>query len=157
MSPLAETEGTRRAQGVRAGAEPLAFLLADPASAAELPREQVPTLLAQLAALQSMLATRLLTADPHDHRQHPDGPEEGSQLLTVPQVAALLAVPRAYAYELARRGVLPTVRIGPKYIRVPAAALREWVASLQEAGLDNPAQAVRSHRRGRRRGLDPRG
>ncbi len=36
-------------------------------------------------------------------------------------------------YELARRGEIPTVRVGKKYVRVPSAALERWVI---ESGLD---------------------
>ena len=51
---------------------------------------------------------------------------EGIQLLTVPQVAERLNLPESYAYDLARRGVIPVVRLG-KYVRVPLAELKAWV------------------------------
>ena len=45
---------------------------------------------------------------------------------TLPQVAERLNVPKSYAYDLARQGRLPTRRFG-KYVRVPEAALAEWL------------------------------
>jgi excisionase family DNA binding protein len=48
------------------------------------------------------------------------------RLLTIPQVAARLGVPAGYAYELARRGEIPTVRFG-KYVRVRSADLQSWI------------------------------
>ena len=56
-------------------------------------------------------------------------------LLTVPDVAARLSVPRAYVYALARRADLPAVRIG-RYIRIPDAALREWQEAKLKRSLD---------------------
>lgn len=52
--------------------------------------------------------------------------QDGGQLLTLPQVAKRLTIPEGYAYELARRGVLPVIRLG-KYVRVPLAELETWV------------------------------
>jgi excisionase family DNA binding protein len=52
--------------------------------------------------------------------------QDGGRLLTVPQVAERLTIPEGYAYELARRGILPVVRLG-KYVRVPLAELERWV------------------------------
>ena len=42
------------------------------------------------------------------------------------EVAVLIGVSRARAYELIAAGVLPSIRLGAS-IRVPATALREWV------------------------------
>jgi len=53
-------------------------------------------------------------------------------------VAELLAVPASYAYELARQGKLPTVRLG-KYVRVRASALAAWLAGQDTGGLDGMA------------------
>lgn len=50
------------------------------------------------------------------------------RLLTVRQVAELLSVPQARAYELARAGMLPVVRVG-RQVRVDEDALRKWIAS----------------------------
>ena len=51
---------------------------------------------------------------------------EPDRLLTIPQVAELLAIPTGHAYDLARRDVLPVVRFG-KYVRVPQVSLTRWI------------------------------
>lgn len=51
---------------------------------------------------------------------------EPDRLLTIPQVAELLAIPTGHAYDLARRDVLPVVRFG-KYVRVLQASLNRWI------------------------------
>ena len=48
-------------------------------------------------------------------------------LMKLAEVAALLRVPRARAYELARCGMIPVVRIG-RQVRVDDAALKAWIA-----------------------------
>jgi excisionase family DNA binding protein len=50
-------------------------------------------------------------------------PQEPDHLLTVPQVAKVLAVGEAHAYELVRRGVLPSIQVGKKYVRVRRSAV----------------------------------
>ena len=52
--------------------------------------------------------------------------QDGGRLLTLPQVAERLTIPEGYAYEMARRGMLPVVRLG-KYVRVPLAEFETWV------------------------------
>jgi excisionase family DNA binding protein len=47
-------------------------------------------------------------------------------LLRVPEAAKMLGLGRSKAYEMAKLGVLPIVRIGTA-IRVPCEALFEWV------------------------------
>lgn len=48
------------------------------------------------------------------------------RLLTIPEVAALLRVTIDRAYQLAREGLLPTVRLG-RQIRVSEDALLHWL------------------------------
>ena len=48
-------------------------------------------------------------------------------LLKIPEVAQVLRVPIPRAYELARQGLLPVVRLG-RQVRVEEAALRDWIA-----------------------------
>jgi excisionase family DNA binding protein len=48
------------------------------------------------------------------------------RLLTIPEVSDLLRVPPARAYELARQGVLPVVRLG-RQVRVSEPALQRWI------------------------------
>jgi excisionase family DNA binding protein len=47
--------------------------------------------------------------------------------LTAEDVAGLLGVRPAFVYALARRGDLPTVRVGERYIRFRAEALESWI------------------------------
>ena len=54
------------------------------------------------------------------------------QTLTVPEVAKVLGIGRAAAYEAARTGQIPTIKIG-KRILVPVAALERL---LKEPVLD---------------------
>jgi excisionase family DNA binding protein len=54
-------------------------------------------------------------------------------LLTVPEAAKRLSLGRATAYQLARCGALPVVRIG-RAIRIPAKALEAWVESQTTGG-----------------------
>ncbi len=51
------------------------------------------------------------------------------RLLTADQVAIVLGVPRAFVYALSRRGELPTVRVGQRYVRYRAQTVQEWIAS----------------------------
>jgi excisionase family DNA binding protein len=47
-------------------------------------------------------------------------------VLTVTEVGQLLAVSRAFAYELVARGELPVIRLGRRIV-VPKAALMEFL------------------------------
>ena len=49
------------------------------------------------------------------------------RLLTADDVADLLGVPRTFVYTLARRGELPTVRVGERYVRFRSQALEQWI------------------------------
>ena len=95
---------------------------------AETPPEQLAAVMAQLAACQSTAAARLL----HDHhygaaeRRLPSA--EAGALLTVPQVADRLNVPKSYAYELVRQQKLAAVRLG-KYVRVAQETLAKYIAT----------------------------
>jgi excisionase family DNA binding protein len=62
--------------------------------------------------------------------RHPEPatPIFASRLLTPDDVAALLGVPRSMVYTLARRGDLPTVRVGDRYVRFRAEAVDQWIA-----------------------------
>lgn len=52
-----------------------------------------------------------------------------SRLLGAEEVASWLGVPTGFVYSLARRGELPTVRIGERYVRFRAQALERWIAA----------------------------
>ncbi len=49
-------------------------------------------------------------------------------LLTVPEAARRLSLGRTTAYQLIRRGELPSIRVG-RAVRVPVHALDAWVAT----------------------------
>ena len=60
--------------------------------------------------------------------------------LTVPEAARTLGIGRSAAYEAARTGEIPTIRIG-KRILVPVAALERLLADSgkdMDSGRDNP-------------------
>lgn len=52
---------------------------------------------------------------------------EAKLTLTVEEVASLLGLGRTAAYEAARRGEIPSRRLGRRVI-VPVPALREWLS-----------------------------
>jgi excisionase family DNA binding protein len=107
----------------------LAAILSDPGRVAEIPDQEVRGLLLKVAGLLTALSTKVpASASGADQA-------EADRLLNLPEVAERLGVPRGYAYELARRGQLPTVRFG-KYVRVSLADLQTWVAQHHEKGLD---------------------
>lgn len=125
-------------------------LLQDPAKVAEVPAEQIPTLLGDLERLKAILWARLTS---HTNGQAPAQAEV--RLLTIPDVAGFLGVTHGYAYELARRGDLPTVRFG-KYVRVELSTLHAWIARHGEKRLDRRFNVTLISPRDRRRGTkDP--
>jgi excisionase family DNA binding protein len=59
-----------------------------------------------------------------EHTEVPDGMDE--TLLRVPEVARLLSVSRALAYQLVERGEIRSIRLG-RSVRVDPRDLREFV------------------------------
>jgi excisionase family DNA binding protein len=53
-------------------------------------------------------------------------------LLRIPEVARTLGIARSLAYEMARDGRLPAIRIG-KAVRVPRRQLEAWIEQRTEA------------------------
>lgn len=94
-------------------------LVADPAKAAALPPETAQALLIVFASLYPLLLQRALTGSRDGH--------EEDLLLTIPQVAKRLKVSNYRAYELARQGILKSVRLG-KSVRVKPSAIVEYVS-----------------------------
>ncbi len=47
-------------------------------------------------------------------------------LLTVEEAAHRLGIGRSFAWELVRRGELPSIRLG-RLVRIPVGALDEWI------------------------------
>jgi len=125
-------------------------LLADLGEAlSEVSPQHAAALLSDLERLKTILWIRLLTTPAVN--SPPETTLVEDQLLTIPQLADLLAIPKGHAYELARRRVIPTVRFG-KYIRVRLSDFREWVVQHQEKGLDRSLYSVYSHGQDDRRG-----
>lgn len=50
------------------------------------------------------------------------------KLLKLPEVASMLDVPSARVYEMARRGLIPVVRMG-RQLRVNPEELSNWIAA----------------------------
>lgn|SRR5262245_28008532 len=95
-------------------------LLADPLRAATLPPETAQALLIGLiTSILPLLLLRALTGSRNGH--------EEDLLLTIPQVAKQLNVSDYRAYELARQGVLKSVRLG-KSVRVKPSAIVEYMS-----------------------------
>ena len=93
-------------------------LLTDPAKADMVPPKMAQSLLIELASLQAILLQRALSG-PFDK-----GNEE--LLLTIPEVAKRLKISDYRTYELARQGILKSVRLG-KSVRVKPSAIDEYL------------------------------
>lgn len=94
-------------------------LLTDPAKVALLSRQDAQACLIELASIHPILLQRALS-----------GACEGLDedlLLTIKEVAKRLKVSEYRAYELARTGVLKSVRLG-KSVRVKPSAVDEYIA-----------------------------
>ncbi|CAN5649194.1 hypothetical protein BH20ACI3_BH20ACI3_27920 [soil metagenome] len=69
-------------------------------------------------------------------------------LIQAKRASEVLSVSLARLYELARLGVIPVVRLGPRQIRFDEDALAQWVrngGAVQDAG---PVQSSRMTRSG---------
>jgi excisionase family DNA binding protein len=100
------------------------------ASIPDLGSSEGPTLLGELERLKGLIWARLISRP-----SHAVVPNKGTDLLTMPQVAKRLSIPEGRAYELARQGQLPVVRVG-KYVRVDPTQLAQWIGEHAENGLD---------------------
>lgn len=63
-------------------------------------------------------------------------PSDPRYLLTVEEAAKRLSMKRAKMYDLVKRKVIPSVRLGPRSTRIPVAALEQWArdaARVEEA------------------------
>ena len=94
---------------------------------AALPPEQIPSILARVAAIQSVLTARLLAIPPVPVASESKS-ETTDQLLTAEDAAAILRVTPRWLYRHANR--LPfTRRLSRKCLRFSEAGLRRWQAS----------------------------
>jgi len=105
----------------------------DKAIAGTLPGDR-PGLVVALAARLAQLGAGLaggVTTDKSLARRPSE--EEGERLLSLSEVAERLGVPEEHAREMGRRGLLPTVRVGKRYVRVRRSALEKWMAHQERA------------------------
>lgn len=105
----------------------LVDLARNPERVVDVPRSAVPSLMAQVAALQVALAARLaVTASPSNERVGVHAPD-AERLLTPPETAALLGVTVTWLYRHA--GKLPFARrLSRKALRFSEAGLHRWLA-----------------------------
>jgi excisionase family DNA binding protein len=95
-------------------------LAAAPQRATTLCESQVTELVAKCAVANAALLARLVAL------QHVQVEKESpDRLLTVADVVQRLKLKPPYIYELARRGLLPAVKVG-KYVRFPESSLAMW-------------------------------
>ena len=88
---------------------------------ASVPVEQVPSMLIQLAALQSALATRLATVE------HPASPT--GRLLTAKELAAEIRYSVDTVYDMARTGRIPVAARKGRAVRFDLQAVRKALAT----------------------------
>ena len=125
---------------------PLARYLGDPKMLAEIPVSDVPAVLAELAAVQSALAARLLREPAKTEPAQPSA----DGFLTVEKAAERLDFTEQYVYGLVRKGSLPVVRHG-KYVRIRESDLNAWIDKHHEKGLDKQLYYPYSNAHGRQR------
>ncbi len=82
------------------------------------PAEACPSLIGELERLKALAWGKLVTGTV---------PANGDDLLTIPEVAQRLKVSAYRAYELARRGLFPSIRLG-KSVRVKPSAVAQFLA-----------------------------
>jgi predicted DNA-binding transcriptional regulator AlpA len=95
-------------------------------AAEDVPQEAIASLISQLAALQSVLAARLLTGEQRQDAQ----PRGADCLLDVEEAAERLGTSADWLYRNARR--LPfTVRVGSRQLRFSVEGINRWIANRQ--------------------------
>lgn len=110
----------------------LAVLAADPDRVDAVAAESVPALLGRLEELRARLELRMMAAATSNNgaRAHtpgvPDDPDEGDQLIKVPDAAERLGVDDRWIYRRADR--LPFVhRLGERTIRCSTRGIDAWL------------------------------
>lgn len=104
-------------------------LIADPGRASEVPRQQIPTVLARLAAeqaalsaLQGALTARLVSS------QSEPRPDPVDRLLTADEVAGMLGMTKRWVQRRARR--FPFARkLSDRAVRYSEAGLKRWMVN----------------------------
>lgn len=82
---------------------------------------ELPALVGAFAQAQAVALARLTTRTSEDR-----GPAD-DRLLTMPEVAERLGITEHQAREMGRRGELPTVPVGDRFVRVRPSALEDWI------------------------------
>lgn len=88
-------------------------------------------------AMAPPIAGRSPIGASRDADPDPEGDDrdfEAPLLLKVGEAATLCGIGRSTAYELMRSGAWPTVRVGKRSVRVPRAALLDWIQREVERG-----------------------
>lgn len=98
--------------------------LPSPADLAAVPAEEIPAVMAQLAALQAALAVRLL----EDRRD----PESASQLIQIADAAAKLDCTVDWLYRHADEFAF-TRRVSPKQLRFDLRGLERYLSDGRKA------------------------
>jgi excisionase family DNA binding protein len=75
---------------------------------------------------------RPIKTDPEDEPEY--ALDDDRAVYTVAEVARLLALSRGGTYELVRKGVIPAVRLGRRWV-IPKARFQAWLDSCTEGGL----------------------
>jgi len=107
-------------------------LIADPAKADALTRDEARALAVTIAPLVKALELRALSAQP---APAPTSKHENGALLSAPEAAALLGVPIRWLYRHAR-GLPFTRRLGHRTLRFDARGLDRWIAKQRPPELD---------------------
>ena len=87
----------------------------------ELPLKNFPDFIGELERVKALafirfMSERVTTTNPNNH-----------DLLTVPEVAKRLSISNYRAYELARQGILESVRLG-RSVRVKPSAVADYLS-----------------------------
>jgi excisionase family DNA binding protein len=97
------------------------------------------------AAIGSLEALRVRALERHVRDlQALQAPRE-DRLLTMPEVAARLKISLYQARDLGRRGEIPTVTVGDRFVRVRLSTLEEWIRRREQGvALGQPWQRRRA-------------
>lgn len=93
--------------------------------------ESLPQIIGALEIAKAAALARL-TAPP------PLAAPVKEQLLTMPEVAARLGITEHQTREMGRRGDLPVVAVGDRFVRVRSGALDDWIRRREGATLSRP-------------------
>ena len=98
----------------------------------QIPPDRIPAALVRLGEIQALLIVRLC------NQTIPTLPseEQEDRLLTIPEVARRLSVPKGFAYELIRRKHLPVIKLSERNTRVRESDLTRYLTIKKK--IDSP-------------------